>query len=287
MTVRAAEFVSLRIGASALVVMVFACSVIPDDREESKSRDSKELRETARLIQAELPRWTVGMGADAAELKLNPKPILRWTNPATGRMHGEIYVWTANGRPETVMSLFKAWEPAWGFTGELQSLSLTDLVAERDQAVVWKCNKPGITLGDVPDAARVAETAPRRLQQMRAMADDFSAVLMDYRQNAKGERQALRLLTKPVYRYSSPGGDVTDGAMFAFVLGTDAEVLLLLEARATKNANRWQYALARLNNDELAAFFKEKEVWRASRAKYEERHEPYVFMSLSELPPRD
>ena len=183
------------------------------------------------------------------------------------------------------MSLYKVWEPAWGFAGELQSLSLTNLVAKRDKSVLWKCDQPGITLRDVPDAPATAETAPRRLRQMRAMADDFSAVLMDYRQNAKGERQTLRLLTKPLYRYSSPGAHVTDGAMFAFVLGTDAEVLLLLEARETKGASRWQYALARLNSDELVASFKEQEVWRVGRATYEERDKPYVFMSLSESPP--
>jgi hypothetical protein len=287
MTVRAAGIAILQIVIAALMSIVFAGIAIPDDRKESKSGDSEELRETARLIQADLPRWKVGMGDEAAELKLNPKPILRWTNPASGRMHGEIYVWTAKGRPEAVMSLYKVWEPAWGFAGELQSLSRAGLVAKRDQTVVWKCDKPGITLVDVPDVPPPAETAVKRLQQMRGMADDFSAELRDYRQNAKGERQALRLLNQPVYRYSSPDAGVAEGALFAFVLGTDAEVLLLLEARGAQNENRWAYALARLNSDELAAFFKEKEVWRASRAKYEERHEPYVFMSLSELPPRD
>src|SRR5262245_56249085 len=156
MSIRAAELALLRIGTAALVVMAFTHSAHPDDREESKSRDSEELRKTASLIQAELPRWKVGMGADAAGLKLDPKPILRWTNPATGRMHGEIYLWTANGRPETVMSLYKVWEPAWGFAGELHSLSLTKVVAKRDQSVVWKCDRPGITLRDVPDAPATA-----------------------------------------------------------------------------------------------------------------------------------
>jgi hypothetical protein len=283
MSVRADRIENLRIGATALVVVVFAYIAFADEPEGAKKRhDSDELRNTGLLIQAELPHWKVGMGADAEELKLDPKPILRWTNPASGRMHGEIYVWTAGGRPETVMSLYKVWEPAWGFAGELQSLSLTNVVAKRDQAVVWKCDKPGITLHDFPDAPAIADTAQRRLAQMRALADGFSAVLIDYRQNAKGERQSLRLLTKPVYRYSSPSGGVTDGAMFAFVMGTDAEVLLLVEARETKGGSRWQYALARLNCDELVGYIKEREVWRVGRATYEERDKPYVFMGLSE-----
>jgi hypothetical protein len=285
MTVRSAICRILPIGAAGAAVMLLACTVVSDDREESKSRDSDELRQTARLIQAELPRWKITMGERAAPLKLNSNSVLRWTNPATGRMHGEIYVWTAAGRPEAVMSLFKAWEPAWGFCGEMQSLSLIEIAARRDQAVVWKSDKPGITFKDVPDAPSIADAAPRRLQQMRAMSQDFSAVMIDYRNNSEGERQSLRLLTQPVHRYSSPGADVVDGAIFGFVLGTDAEVLLLLEARGAKDAPRWQYAVARLNNDELAAFFKEQEVWRVGRARYEDRVGSYVYMGLSESPP--
>jgi hypothetical protein len=236
------------------------------------------------LIEAELPRWQIEIGTDPVELKLDPKPILRWTNPATGRMHGEIYVWTADGRPESIMSLYKVWEPKWGFAGEFQSLSLTRLVAKRDQSIVWKSDQPGITFSTVPDAPAVAETPARRLRQMRAMANDFTAVLTDYRQNAKGERQELRLLTNAVYRYSSLESDVADGAMFAFVLGTDADVFLLLEARGAKDASRWQYALGRLNCDELTAFWKEREVWRVGKALYHERNKPYAFMTLPESP---
>jgi hypothetical protein len=119
---------------------------------------------------------------------------------------------------------------------------------------------------------------------MLGMANHFTAVLMDSRHTAKGERQTLRLLTSPVYRYPNRAGNATDGAMFSFVLGTDAEVLLLLEARAAKDANRWQYALARLNSDELAAFCQGKEVWRVGKATYNERHKPYAFMNLPESP---
>jgi hypothetical protein len=282
MTARSILLAMIQLGAAASAVTLFAGFAISDDQEEAKARDSIELRETARLVQAELPRWQIALGDRKTELKLNSKTLLRWTNPAAGRMNGEIYVWTVDGRPEAVMSLYKVWEPAWGFAGEFHSLSLTKLVAERDRAVVWKCNQPGITPSDVPDAAAVSETSPRRLQQMRAIAHDFSAVLIDSRNNPKGESQALRLMAQPLYRYASPAADVVDGALFGFVLGTDIEVLLLLEARGAKDSPRWQYALARLNSDDLAALYKDKEVWRVGRARFEDRDGPYAFMSLSE-----
>lgn len=282
MSVRTTRSAALRIAAGC--VMMAAALAAGAAENEPGSRHSEELRRTTALIHGELPRWKVAMGTDQLDLKLDPKPILRWTNPATGRLHGEVFVWTADGRPECVMSLYKGWEPAWGFCGELQSLSLTRLVAERNQFIAWKSNEAGITLRDVPDGSAVGETAPRRLRQMHAMAREFTAVLMDYRKNAEGERQALRLLTSPVYRFSSPERGVADGAMFAFVLGTDAEVFLLLEARGAEKENRWQYALARLNSDELAAFWKEKEVWRVGKATYNVRDKPYAFMTLPETP---
>ena len=284
MTVRKFESAVLRLCAAGLVVLGAACAATPDDPQEPPGRDAEELRQTAQLIQAELPRWKIAMGEEAAELALNPKPILRWTNPATGRMYGELFVWTSDGRPEAVMSLYKVWDPPWGFAGEFQSLSLTKLVGERSQTVAWKSDDPGITFREVPDAPAPGDTAVRRLQQMRAVAKDFTAVLMDYRQNSKGERQALRLLTNAVYRYSSPGNVVSDGALFAFVLGTDVEVLLLLEASGAKDAERWRYALARLNSDELVAYWKEQEVWRVGKATFNERDKPYVFMNLPESP---
>ncbi|HWB13241.1 MAG TPA: hypothetical protein VG826_28705 [Pirellulales bacterium] len=262
--------------------MGVAHGATPDEPVEPSGRDAEELSATAQLIRAELPRWKIAMGEDAAALTLNPKPILRWTNPATGRMHGEIYLWTGDGRPEAVMSLYKVWEPAWGFSGEFLSLSPATLVGERSQTVAWRSDTPGIVFRDVPDAPPPAGAAPRRLQQMRSMANDFTAVLIDYRQNSEGERQSLRLLTNPLYRYSSPKNDVVDGALFAFVVGTDVEVFLLLEARGTKDVNRWQYALARLNSDEIAAFWKEQEVWRVDKATFNERNNPYVFMNLPE-----
>jgi hypothetical protein len=277
----------LRVLAPALAAVLLAGWAAADDREEPDGRDAEERRETARLIRAELPRWKIGTGADGAEFKLHPTPILNWTNPATGRIFGEIYLWTADGRPEAVMSLYKAWEPDWGFAGEFHSLSPAGVVGRREGAVVWNCDEPGIGLRGVPDAPAPAQTDRRRLQQMRAIAADFSTVLIDRRHNPDGERQALRLLTNPVFRYASPAGKVADGAIFAFVVGTDAEVLLLLEASGEESQCNWQYALARLNRDELAAFYKEQEVWRVDRGIYGARDEPYFLMTLPELPPRE
>ena len=273
------------IGFSRLPVAVAEPEEAPSkESENQKSRDNEESEETLRLIETELPNWKLWKGpGHARELKLEPKPVLRWTNPGTGRLYGDVFVWTLNGRPEVVMSLYKAFKPAWGFTAEMHSLSLSGVEAQRDGAVVWQPTKAGIGFRDVPEAPKPADTAVRRLQQMRTLAGGFSAAMTDYRRNETGERQSLRLLPQPIYRYKSTDPDVLDGAMFAIVLGTDPEVFLLLEARSSTDELRWQYALARMNNDAVAVLHKDVEVWRVERAKFEERlREPYVLIGLPE-----
>jgi hypothetical protein len=104
---------------------------------------------------------------------------------------------------------------------------------------------------------------------MRTLAGQFSARLMDERRNRAGERQELRLLTQPLYRYPTAEGEVLDGALFAIVMGTDPEVFLLLEARRVSDGPTWRYAFARMNVDAMTVSFKEQEVWRAEKRRWD------------------
>src|SRR5579864_1184887 len=131
--------IALLLGSALLLVVagpVWQAAVADDDDEESRIRQESE--ETTRLIRAELPKWKLWGGADKEhELTLHPKSVLRWTNPPVGRVYGDVYLWTRDGRPEAVISFYKAWKPAWGFAAEMHSLSLTGLSAEREGALRW------------------------------------------------------------------------------------------------------------------------------------------------------
>ena len=65
-----------------------------------------------------------------------------------------------------------------------------------------------------------------------------------------------RLLTQPIYRV--PADARTDAALFAFVQGTDPEVVLLVEA---VNSTGWRYALARMTVVAIAADLNDARVW--------------------------
>ena len=273
-------------GAAVVLLTQPACFNAMADQSATDSRDAQESEQTTRVVQAELPKWKMWTGPDRKrELKLEPKSVLRWTNPGTQRVYGDVFVWTIDGRPEAVMSLFKVWDPPRGLHTEMQSLSLDEISAERDGRVIWNPNKPGLAFQDVPDAPVPADSAVRRLQQMRSLAKDFSAELVDYRVNGDGERQTLRLLPAPLYRHQSTDPRVLDGGLFGIVLGTDPEVFLLLEARRLNKTVRWQYALARMNSDTMVVRYKDTEVARIERAlSRESLRDPYFLSGIPESP---
>ena len=84
--------------------------------------------------------------------------------------------------------------------------------------------------------------------------------------NGDGAPEVLRLLPRPLYRYDLKDSNDTnpilrDGGMFAFVMGTDPEVILLLEAVEREGQAVWQYAFARATTYAVEASLGEAVVW--------------------------
>jgi hypothetical protein len=271
---------------AALVLVRLTAGLPAWAEEDAATPDARESAETTRIVEAELPRWKMWSGARAKRpLTLQPKSVLRWSNPATQHVYGDVFFWTLDGRPEVVMSLFKVWQPPRGLHAEMHSLSLAEVSAEREGGVVWRSTEPGITLADVPDAPTPADSTTRRFSQMRALAKGFSAELVDRRVSEDGERQALRLLPRPVYRYESSDPDVPDGALFAVVLGTDPELVVLIEARRSEDGLRWQYGLARMNDDAMVVKYNDQVIWRFDPLKSRDRlHDAYFLEGIPETP---
>jgi hypothetical protein len=96
---------------------------------------------------------------------------------------------------------------------------------------------------------------------MKELARRFSCRL-----SSGGDGEALRLLPRPLYRYQVEHADPMDGALFAFVQGTDPEVVLVLEATHHAGESRWQYALNRRTPAALEADLDGQRIWTVPRS---------------------
>ncbi len=219
--------------------------------------------------------------AGSPPFRLLADPIFRLDNPVTKVKDSAIFLWTdaRTGRPEATIQMFRAPTKYW--IHDWTSLSASPIVAESGDRAVWR-PKPGLEFRPVPGAPAPAATPQARLRQLRAIAEEFTAT-----DDFLGEGWSqLRLLPKPWLRYGKAGSGVEDGALFAFALGTEPEVVLMIESRADPAGGlRWEYALAPMTSFEVKAFWKGKQVWTLPwRKASKDPTDPFYDMYYSQEP---
>jgi hypothetical protein len=240
-------------------------------------RTREEAERAEKFCADELPHWK--LSADGVNLENPKESVLRWTNPFVGRTYGNTYVWLQKGRPVAVGCLFHNVHPWGSYNAELAALTGTKLVAKRDDKVKWEPTEIW-KWSPVPGAPAPAATAGQRLVQLRALASEFVVELVDTRNKSGGEDQTPRLLPKPLYRYDAELAKTLDGALFAYVLGTDPELLLLIECDTAAEKPQWRFGVTRMNRDAVRLKHKGETVWEAAATKTHGPTDSYLFLDL-------
>lgn len=195
-------------------------------------------------------------------LKLQPDPAFRLGKQGDGLvLEGAIFLWADEvGRPGAAAQVFftkTGRRPDGEWLHEFTSLSTRSLTASQEGKPRWLPMVAGVTFLPIPGAPKPADTPQQRLRQMRDLAGKFRA-----EDNFWGRGwSALRLLPTPISRYGKADGTPEDGALFAFVLGTDPESFLFIEARKGASGLEWQYAFAPMTCWALKAEHNGRSVW--------------------------
>jgi hypothetical protein len=268
-----------------LVSVVVLCAAAWTQQPPASKTNDDEARaaQAGALARKAVEEFT--LRAAEEPLVLEREPVLKWANPVLGSIHGAVFVWTANGRPQAITSVFKWFAPAKHLGVEFHSLASVPITGEREGKQVWYPTGGGIELKPIPGADAPVALPTARLRQMRALANQFTATAT----TPEGITHELRLLTKPIYRDSSAdSGAMSDGALFVFVLGTDPEIVLRIVASPDKRgASQWHYALARMSYRGLSAAHRGQAVWSAPPialgpgSKLYDRREPFTEFTFA------
>lgn len=255
---------------------------------EATQDDAEAATRRLELIKDRLAVYDIYTDSDRqTKFDLCADPILRWNNPVSGVKDGFVFLWTQDGRPTVAAETFLRPEEHWVLN--FQSLSTTTLIGDRTGRRWWFPAKPGVDLKAVSGAPSPERMPAQRLVQMRAIAREF-VVRDDFQGKGWWE---LRLLPQPLYRYGNPESELIDGALFAFVQGTNPEGLLLLEARKVGASHEWQYALAPMTGYALEVAYRGLNVWsipwrqrpRPDEPFYDDRLFPMVGTRLEKVRP--
>lgn len=214
------------------------------------------------------------------KLEMDAKPLLVYSNPVRGDVYGNVFVWTLRGRPALIGAFFD-FRSEGGLTSELHMLTKGGAVGRRDGETFWSPERTGVAFQPVKDAPMPAASEAGRGRQMRELARRFT-VERDHPEQGKGE---VRLLTQPIYRYAARSDGILDGAIFAFVEGTDPETYLLLEA-SPADKPQWRFAFARMNIVPFTASLDGEQVWHVDDVSWDtvfDKQEPYAIIWESPL----
>jgi hypothetical protein len=211
-----------------------------------------------------------------ADAPVQAVQVHRWTNDERDPQGEAIAVlWTSRGRPIAVASIYP-W--AGRLIHELEALSRETFTCRRDGEIVW-APQDAIAYRPVPGAEPPAESPVARMRQMKRIADRFTVTMLGWKGD-DSDREQLRRLVKELYRYKPESPETVDGAVFAFVKGTDPEVLLALEAVPGEGGPTWQYAFVRQTSGGVEARLGDEILWTVP--KHVPRKDPTkAFISLA------
>jgi hypothetical protein len=254
------------LGLVVFVGMSLWFPLVRQARPEEPARETaadERLQAVKKLLEQSVDWYEVLPDAEA-KARMRPQVVLSWRNAERVNTGAALLaIWTDRGRPEAMASIF---QDRNNVCHEFGSLARSTKIVVRDNSrVVWSPGKAGVEFRDLPDAPAPAGERAARLRQMKSLAGRFGARL-PAPNVGDGNPEVLRLLPSPLYRYDLKDTKDTiptlrDGGMFAFVMGTDPEVVLLLEAVEREGKGVWQYAFARATSYAAEAGLGDAVVW--------------------------
>lgn len=213
-------------------------------------------------------------------LTLHSNAILQYSNPVRPQsQHGSVHLWTDRGVPRMIGAIWSG-ENAEDteqrdLSYEFHSLSESPLqVTLANTSLKWTPRKSGLEWVELKGLPDPHTSRSLRLVQMRRIAAGWQAAGLK-------EEAELRLLPQPLYRYPESVEGPFDGAIFAFVMGTDPELFIVLEAwaKSPTAAAGWRISPARLTGTPLKLTNDQDEVlWSSPTWERYDRELTYDFL---------
>lgn len=213
-------------------------------------------------------------GTENAPLRLLQPAVMR-TGNKDGNPDGGLWLWLDGERPVATIGIWNR-GPLW----YCENSSLTDGAFQVSGWPKSTWRSPQVARKRIALSEAVPDSQVARQRAIRSLALKFSA-----REDRLGVKAELRLLPRPLYTYDDVDRETLCGAIFAFVYGTDPELLLQIEARRSGKDSQWQATFARLASAELTVDLDGKEVWSASaisKEKVIELNQGYCIVRESE-----
>jgi len=263
-----------------LTIPLIVTSARSDENADSKTDQEQAKKERAARLEvmrrhAASLTVSVETAGEFAETELIDFPLLHYNNPAGVTLDATVWAWGRHGRPVALASISqeKSDSKIEKWSCELVSLADEPITLTGKPGWKWAPVASGIIWKPVTDAMVPGATQVIRARQMKEIALRYSVTGI-YRAGA--QTTELRLMDRPLSRFSDAEHGLIDGAFYAFAAGTNPEVLLIVECREkTGGEPAWYYGFARMGAGRGVARLGKTIVWEQPEIKSWDPSEPY------------
>jgi hypothetical protein len=240
-----------------------------DGRKKQRDESIKVMRERAAKTKVEL----IG-GEKSQTAELNTTPLLYFTNEPHRIVGGSLWGWSVGGRPVALCKVeqYDRGRPDQTWLYCLTSLTESKIAVKWRDGESWSAKTGGVELHAFPVDLPAAGDERNRLRQMKDLSQRFSA--KDFEPNGLGSTQ-FRLLTQPLWRYSSADAGIIDGAVFA-TEGVAAVYLIELHSGEDKR-RQWRYTVTAMSAWAVSIQLDGKEVWKKPFTAGPAPYENWIF----------
>jgi hypothetical protein len=213
--------------------------VEPSDRTASASEGAflEELRQRAAVVSVVLQ----DEGSPVTQ-ELGEAPVFRYSDARREILDAALWSYGGAGRPAALMKIetYKIDRGSkWVYC--IASLSGDLIEATWNDGARFQSTEPGLELQAIPDGPQPGPTAGTRLLQLKRLTERFTAVI----QNGEDNREPMRLMPTPICRYSDAEAGLIDGAVFGYTMGTNPDVLLVIELHESDSGDaEWRCGAA-------------------------------------------
>lgn len=247
--------------------------------KEVKQRELKPDAPWLRLCKQRIDGHQIALAKDRKEtLKRLDEPVLYHTQSVRGDQIGAVFLWIdKEKRPVAICdSVVAPEEEADGkhyFQQEFLCLCEDPIFATLNKGRRnWITRESSVDWKQIPLMDATPKTQALMVIQAKRRLGDFEAYGIDWRN--EDQRRNLRLLPKPIYQYSleRESAEKVVGAVFAFCLAVDPEIIVTVEARTKDGVTNWYQSFASFSDMSLAVKREGKVIWDDSRSNWNVSH---------------
>jgi len=212
-----------------------------------------------------------------------PEALFRPLDTERSEFDGTVWGYGKTGRPAALLTLTlqRLGGEKFIWLYEFNSLSSRPVEATIPGfSFKWTTQKSGLDLKNIPDAPAAGENEAGRTRQIRDLSSRFTG----YEKFSEGpngplKRFPLRLLPRPIHRYSDPDYGVVDGAIFLMTHNTNPEIVMVVELAGNSEKPAWKVGFARCAYAEIHVELDDKEFWSLPHIQGTSALEPYSMIS--------